>query len=32
VDDETADELPAEAKDAFVWEGGVLDFLELVLL
>jgi len=32
VDDETADELAAGAKDAFVWEGGVLDSLELVLL
>lgn len=32
MDNETADELAAEAEDAFVWEGGVLDFLELVLL
>ena len=32
VDDETVEELPTEAKDAFVWEGGVLDSLELVLL
>lgn len=32
VDNKTADELPAEAKDAFVWKGGVLDSLELVLL
>jgi hypothetical protein len=32
VDDEAADELAAEAIDALVWEGGVLDFLELVLL
>lgn len=32
MDDKTADELAAEAKDAFVRKGGVLDFLELVLL
>lgn len=32
VDDETADELATKAKDAFLWEGGVLDSLELVLL
>jgi hypothetical protein len=32
VDDETADKLAAGAKDAFVWEGGVFDFLEPVLL
>lgn len=32
VDDETADELATEAKDAFVWRSGVLDSLELVTL
>jgi hypothetical protein len=32
VDDETTNELAAEAKDAFMWEGGVLEFFELVLL
>lgn len=32
VDNETADELAAKAKDAFVWERGVLDSLDLVLL